>query len=631
MILYKGTAKSFSEDNKNIDISSGRKIAVDKLINEFVDKFRREPEDAEIRSWENSLKEISEVFDEVGLVKQGVFLEYQLPLSSKRLDCMVIGINKENVSEAVVIELKQWQTCDKSNLEDAVVTMLEGKKKLLLHPSVQVGNYIDYLKNATDAFNENESKLNLSACVYLHNYIIEENDSLVDSKFNKIIFKYPIFVQADKENIKDFIREKVSYGVSKEILEKIATLKFETNKRLNDSVVSIIKGNSEYVLLDEQKLAFNTIIAAAESSKPGKKVLIINGGPGTGKSVIAINILAYFLRNKRKVNYATGSKWFTKNLRAMLKGTNGEYYFKYFNQYNDLEEDSMDILICDESHRIRGDRDGRSGLYQIEQLIRASKVSVFFIDNNQHIRANEIGTSQYIRHFASKYKNDNKCDLTIWETNLEAQFRCGGMDGFINWIDNTLDIEKTANILWKSNEEGFDFKICSSPEEIDNLIRKKAEEGYKSRMMAGFCWPWNEEGNKDGTLANDVKIDDYERPWNPSDKGNYKVKQNFDIPKPELWATDSKGIDQIGCVYTVQGFEFDYVGVIFGNDLLYDEGWQVNKDNSYDPMLKKSSDEEFMKSLKNIYRVLLSRGIKGCYVYFMDKDTERFFKSRIED
>ncbi|MDF2882891.1 MAG: peptidase [Clostridiaceae bacterium] len=632
MILYIGTAKSFSNDNNNIDTISGRKIIVDKLVNAFIDKFRREPEDAEIRSWENSLKEISQIFDEVGLVDQGVFLEYQLPLSSKRLDCMVIGVNKDNILEAVVIELKQWQTCENSNLEEAVVTMLQGKKKLLLHPSVQVGNYIDYLKNATDVFNDNEYKLNLSACVYLHNYVIEEADSLIDSKFNEIISKYPIFVQAENEKIKDFIREKVSYGVSKETVEKIANLKFETNKRLNDSVVSIIKGNSEYVLLDEQMLAFKTIIAAAESSLPGKKVLIINGGPGTGKSVIAINILAYFLRNKRKVNYATGSKWFTQNLRAMLKGTRGEYYFKYFNNYNNSETDSIDVLICDEAHRIRGDRDARSRLYQIEQLIRAAKVSVFFIDNNQHIRSNEIGTTQYIRNHADNYGKKFNCKVVIRDIKLQTQFRCGGMDGFISWIDNTLDIEKTANILWKSNEEGFDFKICSSPEEVDTLVRNKAEEGFKSRMMAGFCWPWNEEGNKDGTLSNDVKIGTYEKPWNPSDsnKVNIKVKQNPNIPKPQLWATDPKGIDQVGCVYTVQGFEFDYAGVIIGNDLIYDEGWKLKRENSHDPMLKSSSDEELMKSLKNVYRVLLSRGIKGCYVYFMDKGTERFFRSRME-
>jgi hypothetical protein len=127
-----------------------------------------------------------------------------------------------------------------------------------------------------------------------------------------------------------------------------------------------------------------------------------------------------------------------------------------------------------------------------------------------------------------------------------------------------------------------------------------------------------------------LRLETTKKPWNPSDKGNYKVKQNLDIPKPELWATDPKGINQIGCVYTVQGFEFDYVGVIFGNDLVYEDGWKLKRENSYDPMFKKSIDEEFIKSLKNVYRVLLSRGIKGCYVYFVDKNTERFFRSRIE-
>lgn len=629
MILYKGTAKSFSEDNKKIDSESGSNVVVAKLINEFIDKFRREPGDGEIRSWENSLKEISEVFDEAGLVEQGVFLEFQLPLSSKRIDCIVIGQDNQKKNEVVVIELKQWQKCRSSNLNDAVVTVLEGKNKLLLHPSVQVGNYIDYLKNATDIFNDNK-ELDLSACVYLHNYIIEADDSLIDKKFEEVIRNYPIFVKDDKEKIIDFIRNKVSYGVDNDVIKKISELKFETNKKLNDSLVGIINGKAEYVLLDEQRLAYDTIIAAADSNKKGKKVIIVNGGPGTGKSVIAINLLAYFLMNERKVNYATGSKWFTKNLRAMLKGTSGEYYFKYFNQYNNLREDEIDVLICDESHRIRGDRDVRTGLYQIEQIIRASKVSVFFIDNNQHIRANEIGTSQYIRNYAAKYKREHNSEVTIWETKLEAQFRCGGMDGFVSWLDNTLDIDKTANILWKNSKDGFEFKICSSPEEVEKLIVDKQSKGYKSRMMAGFCWPWNQSGNKDGTLTDDVKIGSYERPWNPSDDANYKVKQNLDIPKPEVWATDPKGIDQIGCVYTVQGFEFDYAGVIFGNDLIYDNGWNVVKDNSYDPMLKKSSDEEFMKSLKNVYRVLLSRGIKGCYVYFVDKNTERFFKSRIE-
>lgn len=629
MILYRGNAEKFYQDIVETDKESGKRVIVSKLINEFQDKFRREPEDGEIISWDNSLKEISEVFNSAGLKEQEVLIEFQLPLSSKRIDCIVIGQDEYGKNQVVVIELKQWQKCSKSKLKESVVTTIGGRKKMLLHPSVQVGNYLDYLKNATNLFNEIKD-IDLAACVYLHNYTISDNDPLIDDKFNDVINNYPVFLKEDKEKIIQFIKEKVSYSVNGDIVEQICGLKFETNRRLNDSLVNVISGETEYILLDEQKLAFDTIIAAVESKKIGKKVIIVNGGPGTGKSVIAINLLAYFLRQGKKVNYVTGSKWFTKNLRSILeKETTGNYFFKYFMQYNRSSTDEFDLLICDESHRIR-DEQGGSSLYQVQQIINAAKVSVFFIDNNQHIRPNEVGTSQYIEQKALDYKEKKKCELTIWKTKLEAEFRCGGMNGFISWIDNTLDIEKTSNILWKCDNDSFEFKICSTPEEVDTIIRQKQSDGYKSRMMAGFCWPWHEEGNSDGTLVNDVTIGEYKRPWNPSDNANPKVKENSEIPKPELWATDKNGINQIGCIYTAQGFEFDYIGVILGRDLVYDRGWKVIKENSYDSSLKRCSEVEALRLLKNTYRVLLSRGIKGCYVYFQDKNTERFFKSRME-
>lgn len=630
MILFVGTAESFIED-VNVKALNGERIIVEKLKEQFIDKFRREPSDGEVRSWHNSLKEIADIFEEIGLKEQGVILEYQLPLSSKRIDCIVVGKNKDNLSEATIIELKQWNTCSNSNLDDAVVTILDGEKTLVSHPSVQVKNYIEYIKNATDIFNvNNENNLELSGCVFLHNYKVEADDALLDIKFENVTKVYPTFTHDKKSNLKEYLIHKVSYGADKKDIEKILSLNFETNRSLNDSIAEVISGNSNYVLLDEQKIAFDTIIKAISSNAAGKKVLIINGGPGTGKSVIALNILAYALRNNYKANYATGSKWFTKNLRAILKNNNmpDDIYFKYFNQYARLKKDSLDLLICDESHRIRGDVDVRSKMLQIEQIINAAKVTVFFIDDNQHIRPNEIGSSKYIEENAMGYSRKVKERVTVWKTKLTSQFRCGGMASFVSWIDNTLDIDKTANILWKSDEKEFEFKMFNSPEEVEMALFEKAANGYKVRMTAGFCWPWSESGDKNGNLVEDVIIGDYKRAWNPSDRANYKVKQNPDIPLPDMWPTDVRGMNQVGCVYTVQGFEYDYVGVIFGEDLVYDNGWKVNKNKSFDTLIKKSSDEDFMKSLKNVYRVLLSRGVKGCYVYFMDKNTEQFIKSR---
>ena len=285
-------------------------------------------------------------------------------------------------------------------------------------------------------------------------------------------------------------------------------------------------------------------------------------------------------------------------------------------------------LFAMKVHRIRETSNNRftpkskqSKATQIEELIHAAKVVVFLIDDKQVVRPNEIGSADYIHNFAETEKLPTK------EYELEVQFRCAGSAGFVNWINNTLGIARTANVLYEK-DDAFDFQIFPSPDELERAIRAKVDEGFQPRVTAGFCWPWSEP-NRDGTLANDVIVGDYSRPWNAkSDKGRLATG----IPKETLWATDPNGIDQIGCIYTAQGFEFDYVGVIFGRDLVYSlelTSWQGHKECSFDTVVKRSKDK-FLDLIKNTYRVLLSRGLKGCYVHFMDKQTEQFVRSRIE-
>jgi DUF2075 family protein len=215
----------------------------------------------------------------------------------------------------------------------------------------------------------------------------------------------------------------------------------------------------------------------------------------------------------------------------------------------------------------------------------------------------------------------------ILEYELEAQFRCEGAEAFINWVNNTLDIRRTANVLWNVAEE-FEFKIFESPEALDVAIRDKAKQGYSARMSAGFCWPWSKP-LPDGSLVQDVTIGSYLRPWNARPDAGRLASG---IPKSYYWATQAGGIDQIGCVYTAQGFEFDYVGVIFGKDLIYDPAsgdWKGIPQESFDRTVRRSG-EDFLRLVKNTYRVLLTRGMKGCYVHFMDKNTENFVHSRME-
>ena len=438
-----------------------------------------------------------------------------------------------------------------------------------------------------------------------------------------------MFTADDVMRLSAYLKERVGGGNGQRVLGRLEQSKYRPSRKLMDHVGQMIRGNSEYVLLDEQLVVYDRIVSLTKQSFHDKQkaVVIVEGGPGTGKSVIAINLMADLSLAGYNAQYATGSKAFTETLRKKT-GSRAAVQFKYFNSYAGAEDNAIDVLIADESHRIRKTsynrftpRLERKEAPQIEELVSAAKVAVFFIDDKQIVRPDEIGSVQYIRDYAEK----RGCKVLQYK--LEAQFRCSGSDGFVNWVNNTLGIEKTANVLWQGNEN-FDFRIMDSPEELETAIRSKAQEGNTGRLMAGFCWKWSDP-NEDGTLRDDVVIGDYQRPWNAKPDAKHLAPG---IPKSTLWASDPNGIDQIGCIYTAQGFEFDYAGVIFGEDLSYDFGsqsWEGHLANSADKTVKRSV-EGFVDLVKNTYRVLLSRGMKGCYVYFVNKDTENFVRSRIE-
>jgi hypothetical protein len=542
---------------------------------------------------------------------------------------MICGKDDNKKENAVIIELKQWDKCEETDGDNEVLTWIGGAKREVLHPSVQVGQYKMYLEDTHTAFNSETEPINLTACTYLHNYNYYSEDVIFSNKFKQTLEKCPLFTADDVEKLKDYLVCKLINGDGLSVLKKVEESKYRPSKKLMDHVGNIIKNKSEYVLLDEQLIVYDKVLSCAKSGFQDKQkaVIIVRGGPGTGKSVIAINLMADLLLKGYNAHYATGSKAFTETLRKII-GQRGSAQFKYFNSYSAADRNIIDILIADEAHRIRTTSNSRftpkinrSDLSQIEELFSASKVSVFFIDDDQVVRPNEIGSVEYIKQNAAAkgYK--------IFEYELEAQFRCNGSDAFVNWINNTLGIKRTANVIWDQHEE-FDFKILPSPQALEDAIKQKVKKGFTGRVTAGFCWNWSLP-NEDGTLKNDVIVGDYKRPWDAKPEAKRLAPG---IPKASLWAYDPNGINQVGCVYTAQGFEFDYVGVIFGEDLVYDfdsQQWCGNKSKSSDSVVKRASGK-FTDLVKNTYRVLLSRGMKGCYVYFMNKDTERFFKSRIE-
>jgi len=623
MQLYAGRTRDF------VHAATHNAIAR-RLADAFQAHYRYAPSHNEYLSWQNSLRALSSVIEIGGLHDTGIVLEYQLPLSSLRLDALITGSSGTR-DRAVIVELKQWSASQLGSADDLLKTWVGGDHREVLHPSVQANQYRRYLVDCNEAF-QGPQRISLDACAYLHNYAPEPRDPLLDERSEPIRRIVPVFTGGDTGQLAGYLKERLSGGDDGSVLKRVTEGRFRPAKKLLEHVAKVVADEPAFVLLDDQQVVFSQVFATVQAAvRDGSRhVFIVHGGPGTGKSVLAVNLLGALSAAGYNARHATGSKAFTSTLQRIL-GRRAATHLHYFNQFGAAQDGEIDVLICDEAHRIRASsnyhrtpKEKRSNRSQIEELLSAAKVCVFFVDDEQVVRPNEIGSSALFRKEAARK------GFVLHERVLEAQFRCAGSAGFLNWIDNTLGVRKTANVLFDQAQESFEFRIVDSPEQLDALIRGKVAEGHTARLTAGYCWPWSTDRDEDGGLRKDVKIGSFQRPWNARPE---MTRLPPGIPKANLWAYEPGGIDQIGCIYTAQGFEFDYVGVIWGRDLRYDPGtgdWVADRAHLRDPMVRNAGDA-MLALLRRTYRVLLSRGMKGCYVYFQDEATHNFVRSRTEN
>lgn len=619
MHLYSGLSTDFVADATQNRIAG-------KVEDAFFANFRYTPPQSEVRSWRNSLRAMADAINLGGFDDHGVIVEWQLPLSSKRLDVMVTGHDEAVRPSAVIVELKQWDGARPSFVEDCVLVDLGGGPREVLHPSRQVGNYQRYLLDTHTSFSTGD--VNLTSCAFAHNLVHDPTSELFSDRHRPILDQFPLFAGDQVDGLTDFMSAGVSSGNGGPVLEKVLAGRYRPHKRLLQHAARVIANSPEYVLLDEQQVVFNSVLAQVRARQLAttKTVFLIRGGPGTGKSVIAVNLLASLCRQGYTAHYATGSRAFTENLRKVV-GRRAGALFNYFNSYMEMDEVELDALILDESHRIRersGNRftpkDKRSTKLQVDELIAAAKTTVFLIDDRQVVRPGEVGSTAVIRDSARRLGAD------LVEHELATQFRCAGSDAYVSWIENTLGIRRTEQVLWDDAAD-FDFDIVDTPEELEALIRAKDVEGVSARLSAGFCWPWSNP-KSDGTLVSDVAVGAWSMPWNAKPDARMLAAG---IPKSHYWASDPGGIDQVGCVYTAQGFEYHFAGVVWGRDLVYrpGQGWVGQPEFSHDTVVKRAKSD-FVELVKNTYRVLLTRGLQGCYVYFEDGPTRDFVLSRVE-
>lgn len=615
MLVYQSTKRQFVIDILSNDIANI-------IAGNVKEKLNRNVAKNEFNSWKNSMMYMNNVLNDNEIPDDsGVAIEFQIPQTSKRVDFIITGQDDKNKDHAIIVELKQWSEAELTEKDAIVKTRFQHGMSETAHPSYQAWSYASLLNNFNEAIYNGDIELN--PCAYLHNY---EEDTVIRNEFySDYIDKAPVFLKSDAIKLREFIKRFVKYGDKSNIMYRIDNGRIRPSKNLADNLASMLKGNKEFIMIDDQKIVYETALALAKkSSKTKKNVLIIEGGPGTGKSVVAINLLVNLIKEGLVTKYVTKNAApravYESKLVGTFKKTEISNLFCGSGAFINCENSAFDTLIVDEAHRLNE----KSGMFknygenQIKEIIEASKFSIFFIDEDQRVTWNDIGSKEEIMKWA-KCNNAN-----IHSLNLQSQFRCNGSDSYLSWLDNTLQIKDTANIFFDNNE--YDFKIVDSPNKLRELIFNKNKINNKARLVAGYCWNWISKKNK---TINDIIFPEYDfsMNWNLDSYGN-------------LWIIAPESVKEIGCIHTCQGLELDYIGVIIGKDLIVRNNKIITNPEEraktdaslrgYKKLLKEDSELAKRKAdliIKNTYRTLMTRGMKGCYLYFVDKETEEYFKS----
>lgn len=624
MLVYEGIKSGFIND---VDLG----IIADKIRNKYIEVVKKRPSAPEFNSWKNSMQYMRGVLSDNDIPNNtGIAIEYNIPPTGCRIDFMMSGYNK-NKSNVVIVELKQWDKATEVKDMNGIYkvnTFTGGGLRDVNHPSYQAMTYANLIRD----YNESVQLkyINVIPCAYLHNYYFEDDDTLLSDDYKEYTDQAPLFGHSDVIKLRDFIKKYIEDGDDGDILYEIDNGRIRPSKMLQDSLRNMLKGNKEFYMIDNQKIVYEYALRNAIDtvSANDKNVMIVRGGPGTGKSVLAVNLLVELNNRNMTCFYVTKNaaprSVYANKLRGDYTQTYINHLFQGSGSFIDEERNKLDCLVVDEAHRLNA----KSGMFQnkgenqIKEIINAAKFSIFFIDENQKVTLKDIGSEDLIRRFAKEQ------GAGIYTFDLDSQFRCNGSDGYIAWLDRILDIKDTANF----DIDGFDydFRVLDDPNDVRRLIEEKNKINNKSRIVAGYCWNWISEG-KNNSNVHDIQIPEY----------NFEMSWN--LGNSTTWAIDSESINEVGCIHTCQGLEFDYIGVIIGDDLRYENNHIVTDytkraktDTSLNGIKKiaKEQGQEVANKIadniiKNTYRTLMTRGMKGCYVYCTNKELAKYLKQNI--
>ena len=629
MIIYNGTKAQFARDVI-------RDVLADKLDASIQEKLHRKTGQSERHSWINSSQYMYKVLSDSQIPDDaGIALEYNIPQTAKRIDYLVSGYDGRAQENVVIIELKQWESLEAIPGRDCTVeTYLGGRLVQTVHPSYQAQSYADFIYDYNESVRE--KKIGLHPCAYLHNYQRRGSDPLDSPQYKTYTDLAPAFTLHQAPQLQAYIRRFIQKGDSQKVLFDIENGRIRPSKSLQDELASMLRGKKEFTLIDDQMVAFEAIRdASRKCQQDGKKrTLIVEGGPG--KTVIAFNLLAALTREDQYVIYASKNAaprnvYLEKLTAGGFRKTSVSNLLKGSGSFVDSKENAIGTILCDEAHRLN-EKSGmfhNKGVNQVLEIIHAARCSVFFLDESQRVTVLDIGSREEIEKWAKKEGSE------VQILSLTSQFRCNGSDGYLSFLDDVLEIRRTANPTMAGID--YDFRVVDDPNTLRDLILEKNKEGgrNRSRIIAGYCWEWPTKGKNDPTY-HDIVIPknnrgeaiDFEMSWNLGSSATYAI--------------DPDSVNQAGCIHTTQGLEFDYVGIIIGDDLRFENGHVITD------VTKRAKGDQSVKGLKalaktdpvrarklsdeiirNTYRTIMSRGMKGCFVYCTDPALAAHLKERL--
>ena len=372
MLIYAGTKSDFMFDTENDCLEK-------KLYENIKAKMNRSTSLSELNSWRNSLKEMYITLNDSDIPKDaGVAIEYNIPQTSKRIDFLVSGYGDNRNGNVVIIELKQWEKLEAVDGQEAIVeTYTGGANRRVVHPSYQAWSYAALIRD----YNEyvQDSEIGLFPCAYLHNYPRVENDPLDKEQYQDVMQEAPAFTFGQREALRTFIKKHIVTGDKEDTLIKIEQGKIRPSNQILDALANMLKGNQEFIMLDEQKVVYESILDySCQCQRDGKKrTIIVEGGPGTGKTVVAINLLTELTNRKQFVQYvsknAAPRTVYQYKLKGSMKRSSIDNLFKGSGSYTEAPRNAVGTLLADEAHRLNE----KSGMFQnigenqIKEIIHA--------------------------------------------------------------------------------------------------------------------------------------------------------------------------------------------------------------------------------------------------------------------